>query len=158
MYVIMRTCIGDTLPFIHSRSTIIQAYLASHWYGSVVASSTPVFCVQFATNHHRLNILRWNVWKSVFQTMWKLMMMVQQRSIWSVNMNVTSRNASERTYICIISSLLSCQWLILHQVQVKASCIEEISYWFFFRNKANNSAQVDSSIMVSDFLSLCKVK
>ena len=58
MYVIMRTCLGDTLPFIHSRSTIIQAYLASHWYGSVVASSTPVFCVQFATNPHRLNILR----------------------------------------------------------------------------------------------------
>ena len=64
MYVIMRTCLGDTLPFIHSRSTIIQAYLASHWYGSVVASSTPDFCVQFATDSHRVNILWGNVWKS----------------------------------------------------------------------------------------------
>ena len=52
MYVFME------ISVIHSRSTIIQAYLASHWYGSVVASSTPVFCVQFATNPHRVNILR----------------------------------------------------------------------------------------------------
>ena len=157
MYVIMRTCLGDTLPFIHSRSTIIQAYLASHWYGSVVASSTPVFCVQFATNPHRVNILRWNVWKSVFQTMWKLMMMVQQRSIWSVNMNVTSRNASERTYMYHFISA------VLPVVDFAPSPGKSFLHWrnkllIFFRNKANNSAQVDSSIMVSDFLSLCKVK